>query len=69
MYTATIFLNQCTLTSGKIAELASFIDAHTADVSNGLLVWATLPEVVRVWREEYESRPTIYLPPGFTPPY
>lgn len=69
IYTATIFLNQCSLTSRKIADLSSFIDAHAADVSRGLLVWATLPEIVHIWREEYESRPTIFLQDGFTPPY
>ena len=59
MYTVTIFFNQCTLTDTTAAEQAAVVDAWAADVAAGNLVWATLPDMVRIWRQEYGSIPTI----------
>jgi hypothetical protein len=59
MYTASIFVNQCGFSADETAGYARFIDDHAADVASGDLVWATLPEVVRIWREDYASAPVI----------
>ncbi|MBI5509689.1 MAG: hypothetical protein HY903_13125 [Deltaproteobacteria bacterium] len=62
MYTATVFVNQCSITGASIDALATSIDEYAADVAAGDLVWATLPEVARIWRAEYDSMPSILQP-------
>lgn len=64
MYTATIMLPQCELDSDPgIAQSAEDIIAALEDaVRDGEVVWATLPEMLRVWQDEYGSTPTIFLP-------
>jgi hypothetical protein len=61
MYTAAIFFNQCTLSDDIVQQLAVDIDAHAADAASGDLVWATLPEIERIWREDYSSTPIIFV--------
>ena len=62
MYTAAIFINQCTLTDEAVQQMADVIDLYAADAASGDLVWVTLPEAARIWRDEYASTPVIYLP-------
>ena len=61
IYTASIFLNPCSLTDKDIDEYAKIIDEFKTEVDDGHLVWATLPEIVRIWKTEYNSKPNIYI--------
>ncbi len=60
MYTATIMIPQCELDSDLtlIPRIGLFIDRFQEDVAKGDL-GATLTEMVRVWRVDYESAPLI----------
>ena len=62
MYTATIMVDQCNLDADRtiLTTVRDIIDGFAPDVATGDLVWATLPEVLRVWREEYGSTATVY---------
>lgn len=60
MYTETQFISQCAINDNSLDTYSSQIDQVAGEVKKGNMVWATLPEMVRVWREEYESVPTIY---------
>jgi hypothetical protein len=64
MYTATIMIQQCELDNDPslIPKVGLLIDRFQADVQRGDLVWATLTEMVRVWKEDYESQPLIARP-------
>lgn len=64
MYTATIMIAQCELDSDPtlIPRMGLFIDRFQEDVAKGDLVWATLTEMVRVWRADYESAPLVTHP-------
>lgn len=64
MYTATIMIQQCELDNDPslIAKAGLLIDRFQEDVRKGDLVWATLTEMVGVWREDYESAPLIVHP-------
>ena len=64
MYTATIMIQQCELDNDRslIPKVGLLIDRFQEDVRQGDLVWATLTEMVRVWREDYESAPLIAHP-------
>lgn len=61
MYTATIMIPQCELDSNPalISSVGLLIDQLQGDVDRGDVVWATLTEMVKVWRSDYESRPLI----------
>lgn len=64
MYTATIMIPQCELDSDPtlIPRAGLLIDQFQEDVAKGDLVWATLTEMVRVWRADYGSTPLITHP-------
>lgn len=64
MYTVTMMIPQCELDSDPtlIPRIGLFIDRFQDDVTRGDLVWATLSEMVRVWRADYESTPLIAHP-------
>ena len=64
MYTATIMIPQCLLDSDPtlIPTVEAIVDRFAPDVATGDLVWATLPTMARVWREEYGSQPSQVLP-------
>jgi hypothetical protein len=64
LYTATIMLEQCNMDiDPSIGALASAVlDAAAPYVARGDIVWATLPTVARVWREEYGSQPSTLRP-------
>ena len=64
MYTVTMMIPQCELDSDPtlIPRVGTLIDQFRADVDNGDLVWATLTEMVRVWRADYGSVPLIAHP-------
>lgn len=64
MYTATVMIPQCELDSDPtlIPRIGLFIDRFQEDVATGDLVWATLTEMVRVWKADYESAPLITHP-------
>jgi hypothetical protein len=64
MYTVTMMIPQCELDSDPtlIPRIGLLIDRFQEDVTRGDLVWATLTEMVRVWRADYESTPLIAHP-------
>jgi hypothetical protein len=64
MYTVTLMIPQCELDSDPtlIPRVGLLIDQFREDVAKGDLVWATLTEMVRVWRADYESSPLITHP-------
>lgn len=64
MYTATIMIEQCELDNNPalIPSVGLLIDQLQADVDRGDVVWATLTEMVRVWRADYGSQPLIAHP-------
>ena len=45
-----------------IPRAGLLIDRFQEDVAKGDLVWATLTEMVRVWRADYGSTPLITHP-------
>lgn len=64
MYTATIMIQQCNLDSDAALQpaIAAILDRFAPDVATGDLVWATLPTVLRTWREEYGQAPVVVRP-------
>jgi hypothetical protein len=64
MYTVTVFLNQCTLSDAEIARHAALVDRLAPEVEAGRLVWATLPDMVKTWRQSYNSTPVVLRPEG-----
>lgn len=64
MYTATIMIPQCELDSNPalISSVGLLIDQLQGDVGRGDVVWATLTEMVKVWRSDYQSLPLIAHP-------
>ncbi len=64
MYTVTIMIEQCELDNDPtlIPRAGLLIDQFQEDVAKGDLVWATLTEMVRVWRADYGSTPLITHP-------
>jgi hypothetical protein len=64
MYTASLMLEQCSLDSNPsiIPFAAAILDAAQPYLSRGDIVFASLPEVLRIWREEYGSVPTVLRP-------
>lgn len=64
LYTATIGIQQCRLDADPslMSAISGIVDRFAADVATGDLVWATLPTVGRVWREEYGQAPAVLRP-------
>ena len=66
VYTVSIFVAHGVVVRGGEEFLAKFTDAVLEPVGElveeGLVRWATLPEIARIWIEEYGERPTIYIP-------
>jgi hypothetical protein len=64
MYTVTLMIPQCELDSDAtlIPRVGQLIDQFREDVASGDLVWATLTEMVRVWRADYGSQPLFARP-------
>jgi hypothetical protein len=64
MYTATMMIPQCELDSDPtlLPRVGLFIDRFQPDVQRGDLVWATLTEMVRVWKADYDSQPLVTHP-------
>ncbi|MBL8144189.1 MAG: hypothetical protein JNM38_23950 [Acidobacteria bacterium] len=64
MYTSTIMIPQCELDNDPavLASVASITQTLAPYVARGDLAWATLPEMLRIWRDEYQSRPNVFLP-------
>lgn len=64
MYTATIMIQQCELDHDPtlLPKIGLLIDRFQPDVQRGDLVWATLTEMVRVWKQDYESQPLVTHP-------
>jgi len=58
MYTATVMFKHCDLASDEdlVDSLEQVIIDHQADVEAGKLVWATVPQLVQAWQDEYGSR-------------
>jgi hypothetical protein len=55
---------QCDLDSDPmvLASVATIIQTLAPHVARGTLAWATLPEMLRIWRDEYQSRANVFLP-------
>ena len=62
MLTVSVFFDQCGISDEDMQAVRALIESHQDDVDAGLLVWATVPETVRRWREEYGSRAYIANP-------
>ena len=63
MYTVTIFVSQQTISDDLLRFLESnVLKPITQYVSEGKVEWATLPEMVQIWREEFNSEPNIFIP-------
>ena len=67
MLTASIFTDQCGMSSEEIAALVALIEGHQQDVDDGVLVWATLPDVVATWKTVYGGQAYIVNAPGESP--
>lgn len=63
-YTATIMMIQDFMDNSSIAELGNFIDSLKPYVDEGRVRWATLSEMVNLWKTEYESQPFHYISEG-----
>ncbi len=58
LYTVTIMSRQCDFDlEGPLDDLDTVLADLAPEIATGDLVWATLPEVIRVWEEEYDSQP------------
>ncbi len=64
MYTATVFVHQCDLTSSKVAATMAEVDKLAPEVEAGHLVWTPIGGMVQTWRELYNSAPLSYAPPA-----
>ncbi len=66
MYTVSIFVAHGVVARGGREFLERFaaqvLDPIRDLEGKGLVRWATLPEIARIWIEEYGERPTIYIP-------
>ena len=66
MYTVGIFVAHGVVVRGGEEFLSRFryavLEPIAELVEEGLVRWATLPEIARIWAEEYGERPTIYIP-------
>ena len=67
MYTAAIFVPQCGLNDEMVRGYADTVDGLAAHVEAGRLIWTTLPEMARIWAQEYDQRPLLHPAPGFEP--
>jgi len=63
IYTAALFLDQCTLTSTEIGTLDTYLTS-TIDprVAAGDIVWAGFSEILKRWSVVYAEVPNIYDP-------
>ena len=61
MYTATLMLSQCDFDTNPnvLPFIVGVLNAAAPYVASGHVVWATLPDVARIWREEYGSQPSV----------
>jgi len=64
MYTAGIFVPQGLLVKDDFVErFEKEVLRPVAELAEeGLVRWATLPEIAEIWTRDYGSRPTIYIP-------
>lgn len=64
LYTVTIMVPQCDLDidPALMARAAEMLARFAPDVETGDLVWAPIGEMVRAWREEYDSAPLVAHP-------
>lgn len=62
MYTATLMLSQCDFDTNAavLPYVSSILAAARPFVASGDVVWATLPDVLRIWRDEYGSQASIH---------
>ncbi|MBK8171085.1 MAG: hypothetical protein IPK60_12175 [Sandaracinaceae bacterium] len=60
MYTAAVMFDHCSFAASDITDVAALLDSHASDVAAGRLVWATVPEIVSIWRSEYASDGHVY---------
>ena len=64
MYTATIMIPQCEIDSNPetVPAVLGIIASLSDAVRNREVVWATMPDMIRIWRDEYGSVPTVFQP-------
>jgi hypothetical protein len=64
LYSVSLMAAQCNfdLASGDVtpSQIAAAIDSLAAEVTSGDLVWATYPQVLIRWKNEYGSQPSIW---------
>ncbi len=63
MVTAAVFFDQCGFSEEDVAAVTALLERYAPDVASGDLVWATIPEIVDTWREQYAERPFVYNAP------
>jgi len=59
MLTASVFTDQCGMTSEKVDAIRAMIARHQTAVDSGDLVWATVPDIITTWKTDYKSKPYI----------
>jgi|Deesub1362A_J573_1020465.scaffolds.fasta_scaffold14870_3 hypothetical protein len=66
IYTVGIFVAHGVVVRGGGEFLSRFTDAVLEPIRDlgkeGLVRWAILPEIARIWSEEYGERSAIYIP-------
>lgn len=58
MYTASLMLSQCDFDTNAnvLPYITGILEAAAPYVASGDVVWAPLPEMARIWRDEYGSQ-------------
>lgn len=60
MYTVTVMGRQCDFDlAGPLDDLDVLLDELAPEIASGDLVWATLPQVLQTWHDEYDAQPVI----------
>ena len=59
MYTITITTNQNLFTTSYIADFEKQVATYADETAAGKIIWVTLPEALEIWRDQYNSAPTI----------
>ncbi|MGE3274793.1 MAG: hypothetical protein AB7O67_06755 [Vicinamibacterales bacterium] len=64
LYTATLMLPQCEfdVNPAVVPYVTAVLDAAAPYVAAGDIVWATLPQVLEAWRDEYDAAPVVLRP-------
>jgi hypothetical protein len=60
LYTVGIMVRQCNLDlAGQLDVIQGIVDDLAPEVETGDFVWATLPDIIEIWEQQYQSEPVI----------